>query len=254
MCKLLLLLIMQVLMFQTLTAQQEANIAFHETFEGIKEILMQSEKEDVISRKKAKLDQVLVSFLETDFMNRFKEMRLEAEALVATFKSYQDSFSPSEVSRVKKAYSMIADKYNLLLNEIKMGLLDRKKLKTIKDNPKMYSDALKNNLRELREEYARNFEREIFELTGDDTYSLGSVMAILGILKFCVEFTDYLSQIRINARKVKEEHLNTFLIEPFRFKAWEKIEASAGDIQPSNKSEDNQQERSQGLNPFGEEN
>lgn len=246
---LVLLIILSTVLLGSLHAQEKMYITFDETFEEVKTILLQSEQEDVIKRKQAKLDKVLVGFLETDFMKKFKEMRLESTSLVATFKSYQGEFSPADVSRVKKAYARIADKYNLQLNEIKKDMLDRKKLKIIKKHPEMYSNALQNNLRELEEEYTQTLQKEISELTGSDTYALGPLSALFSILKFSIEFTDYLSQININARKVKEEHLNKYFIEPFRFEPWSKIQAAEGTT--ILKEHENTEEATYGLDPFG---
>ncbi|MEZ5039317.1 MAG: hypothetical protein R2828_05480 [Saprospiraceae bacterium] len=251
----LLLMTLQVFTIQPLQAQdeeeQKEKVSFDEAFKEIKTIMFLTDKQDAINRRQAKLDKVLIGFLETDFMKKFKEMRLESESLMATFKTYQDELSPSDVSRVKKAYSMMADKFNLQLNAIKLDFLDKKILSTIKNNPKMYSDALKNNLRELKEEYAQTVERAVYDVTGSDTYSLGPLMAIMDIINFSVQFANYLSQISYDARKVKEEHLDKYFIEPFSFKPWDKIEASQGNIQ---KVREDEEEASVGLDPFGEKN
>lgn len=183
-----------------------------------------------VARTYKKIDQGLQGFLETEFMEKFKEMRLEMESLAASFKAYSETLRPEEVVRVKKAYVKISENCNDLLVDIKKDFLDNKKLKHIRKYPEMYSASLELKLRDLQDDYSRNFEKIIADITGTDQYSAAPIMAIFGIIQFAVDFTNYLSRIRHDNRRVKAEHLDMYFIEPFRFRSWEEIETISANI------------------------
>ncbi|MCB0632252.1 MAG: hypothetical protein R2824_15585 [Saprospiraceae bacterium] len=182
------------------------------------------------ARTHKKIDEGLQGFLETDFIQKFKELRLEMESLAASFKAYTENLRPEQVIKVKKAYFRVSDNCNKLLQDIKRDFLDRKKLKHIRDYPEMYSASLELRLRDLQEDYSQNFEKTIADITGTDSYSATPLMAIFGIIKFTIDFTNYLSRVRFENNKLKEEHLEMYFIEPFRFRTWEEIEAISANI------------------------
>lgn len=236
----------------TLSFAQE-KMSFEETLFNMKEIMSTSDEQAATTRRQAKLDAALVGFLETDFMTKYKAIKLEAESLVATFKAHQQEFSPNDVTKVRKSYTAIADKFNLQLRTIKYDFLTKSKLKMIRKYPEMYSGNLENALRDLKDEYSQTFERDVADVTGSDTYAAGPLVAIFGIIKLAVEFTDYLTRVRYDARRMKEEHLDMYFIEPFRFRPWEEIEIGEGDIYKTKEEEENyEEEEEHGLNPFGE--
>ncbi|MEL7124050.1 MAG: hypothetical protein AAFO07_31720, partial [Bacteroidota bacterium] len=197
----------------------------------------------------------LTGFLETEFMEKYKKMKLEAETLVATFKAHSSSLTPAEVSRVRKAYAQVAEDFNLLLFEIKNDFMDKKKLKTIRNHPDMYSNSLQYRLSELKDDYSRNFEVVVAETTGSDMYSAAPLAAIFGMIKLAVDFTNYLANANFEARRVKEEHLQMYFIEPYSFSNWDDIMVSEGDIY--NHAMENQDEfpqaNNEDINPFEEE-
>lgn len=182
------------------------------------------------ARTHKKIDEGLQGFLETAFIQKFKELRLEMESLAASFKAYSENLRPEQVIKVKKAYFRVSDNCNKLLFDIKRDFLDRKKLKHIRQYPEMYSASLELRLRDLQEDYSQNFEKTIADITGTDSYSATPLMAIFGIIKFTVDFTNYLSRVRFENNKMKEEHLEMYFIEPFRFRTWEEIEAISANI------------------------
>ncbi|MBK8501702.1 MAG: hypothetical protein IPL46_05560 [Saprospiraceae bacterium] len=75
------------------------------------------------------------------------------------------------------------------------------------------------------------------------------------------DFTEYLINANYEARRVKEEHLNQALIEPYRFRDWVEIEMIEGDIYNNFSNENNNEmvepvlmeENSEEMTPFVEE-
>ncbi|MEZ5039854.1 MAG: hypothetical protein R2828_08180 [Saprospiraceae bacterium] len=250
--KILFLLVLSV----SFSVSHAQKMTFEETLFNVKEVMSTSDESAASNRAQVKLDAALTGFLDTDFMKKFKSVKLEAESLVATFKAHEQSFAPADVTRVRKSYTAIADKFNLQLRAIKLAFLDQKQLKMIQKYPQMYSSALENDLRELQEEYSQTFEREVADVTGSDVYAAGPLLAIFGIIKLAVEFTDYLTRVRYDAKRLKEEHLDMYFIEPFHFRRWEEIETGSGDIYKTKKNEEEEnleeETHGQGLNPFGD--
>lgn len=198
--------------------------AFDETLQHMRELVLFEDERAEAARSYTKIDEALQVFLETDFMKKYKEIRLDSESLIYTFKAHSVDFTPEEVAKVKKEYTKIADQFNLLLNDIKKDLMDPKKIKYIKNYPDMYSASLELRLRELRDDYAQNFEKSVAEITGNDSYSAIPLAAIISMVKLTVDFTNYLVRAHFESRKIKEEHLNAFLIEPYSFKVWDSID------------------------------
>lgn len=223
--------------FNSLSAQEffeegefVQKMTFEEKLFHIRGIMVEGDERATMARTHKKIDHALRGFLETEFMEKYKEMKLEAETLAATFKAHSQSLSPAQVSEVSKAYSKVADKFNLLLVEIKTDFMDKKKLKTIRDHPDMYSNSLQYKLRQLKDDYSRDFELVVAEMTGTDSYSAIPLAAIFGMIKLAVDFTNYLSTMSYEARRVKEEHLNEYFIQPYKFTPWDEIMVSDGDI------------------------
>ncbi|MBK8501703.1 MAG: hypothetical protein IPL46_05565 [Saprospiraceae bacterium] len=135
----------------------------------------------IVAKQFMKLDKTLHGFLQTEFMLKFRELKIEAEALASTFKAQANHIPPQDVAKVKRAYIKIADQFNLLLVEIKRDFLDKKKMKMIRFNKDVYANSLQYRLRELKDVYSHDFERVVAEITGSDEYSAIPLAAILAL-------------------------------------------------------------------------
>lgn len=202
---------------------QAQDVSFDETLQNMRGIIIAEDDRAEAARAATQIDKALRAFLETEFLEKFKEIRLESESMVAAFKAHSGEYTPEDVSKVRKSYVRVADQFNLLLNEIKIDLLDKKKMKVIRDNPDMYSASLELKLRILQDEYAQTFEKTIAEVTGSESYSAIPLAAIIGLVKLAGDFIGYIQRSGFENRKIKEEHLNQFLIEPYKFRNWDEI-------------------------------
>ncbi len=212
-------------------SSQKESFDFEGTLMNVRGILVESndQQQAVLGRSQKKLDKALQGFLNTAFMDRYREIKLEAESLAGTFKALSQKFSPKEVGRVRHSYNKIATKFNILLTEVKNDFMDRKKLKLIRKEPEMYSNSLQFKLSELKDEYSEEFERSVAEITGSEVYAAVPLGAILGLIKLSIDFTNFLASASYEARRVKEEHLMMYLMEPYRFRSWEDIPIGEGD-------------------------
>jgi len=205
-----------------------------------------------------KLDKTLHGFLQTDFMIQYKELKMEAESIVSAFKAEAMKMKPSEVARVRKAYTVVADQFNMQLVELKRDFLDKKKMKLIRHDRDMYANSLQYKLRALKDVFSNDFEQVIVEVTGSAEYSAIPLAAILGLIKLAQDVTEYFINASYEAKKVNEEHLNRYLVEPYRFRDWIEIDMVEGDIynfQSENMDENYQneeyvEENNEEMNPF----
>ena len=78
------------------------------------------------TQKREKMDGALRAFIETPFMQKFKDLRLESENLVLTFKENKQNYSASEINRVKTAYQKTVDKFNAQLLDIKADFMNER--------------------------------------------------------------------------------------------------------------------------------
>ena len=197
----------------------------------VRGIMVDRSEQTMAGLAQVKVDKALHGFLETDFMRQYRDLKIEAESLAATFKALGMKLQPAEVARVRKAYTGVADEFNRFLVDIKRDFMDRKKLKMIRDNRDMYANSLQYKLRELQDMYAQDFEAVAVEVSGSDVYAL-PLTAILGLIKLAADFADFIVRSNLEARRVKEDHLNQFLLQPYSFRSWFEIETIEGNIYP----------------------
>ena len=203
---------------------------FEQQLNHIRSGMIADDQRSVVAMAHVKLDKALYAFLQTDFMKEYKNLKIEAESLAATFKARASQLPPSTVSRVKQGYTEVSDGFNQFIIEVKRDFLNRKKLKLIKNDKEMYVNSLQYRLQNLKHQYAQDFERVVAEATGSDLYAAVPLAAIFGLIKLAKDFTEFLITSSYEAKRVKEDHLNQYLIEPYRFRSWFEIEMLEGDV------------------------
>ena len=210
-------------------AQRERKQDFDENVR-IMEGMIQGDERATQARSYKNIDSSLRGFLNTKLMKRFKGFKLEVEGLVSTFKADQYNTKAEDIVKVKKAYTAFVDKYNYQLQEIKRDFLNPKKHKVIRKYPDMYAATLELKLRDLADIYAQDLQKTIMETNGTEEYSAIPLAMVLSMVKFGVDFTQYLVRMRFESRRVKEEHMDRFFIEPYQLKSWQEIEVISGRV------------------------
>ena len=205
--------------------RESKEMDFERRLEYVRAAMIADDEQATVAMAHVKVDKALHNFLQTEFMIRYKDLKIEAESLTATFKAQTSQMSSADVGKVKLAYSRIAEDFNRFIVEIKRDFMDRKKLKVIRNNSEMYTNSLQYKLRDLKDSYSQNFERVVAEVTGSDMYAAVPIAAIFGMIKLAKELTDFFIRSSYEARKVKEEHLNIYLLEPYSLRPWYDIEA-----------------------------
>ena len=236
-----LIILLVAIIGQTSFSQFEDDFEFDQKFQRIRNVMEYNNEQVVIATSHKKLDAALHGFLQTEFMEKYRNLKIDAESLAATFKASADQYPPKDVAKVQNAYTRISQAFNTQLLEIKRDFMDRKKIKVIRKDKEMYSNSLQYKLRELQDLYSQDFERVVAEVTGSEMYSI-SFAAIIGLIELTKKFTEFLISADYQARTIKEDHLQQYFIEPHRFRGWDEIQIMDGNVYDNYMNEDNYNE------------
>jgi len=175
------------------------------------------------SQKREKMDGALRAFIETPFMQKFKDLRLESENLVLTFKENKQNYSAAEINRVKTAYQKTVDKFNAQLLDIKADFMNERKLQYIQDFPEDYTSGLTSDINDLTSFYQSNLQLTIQDVT-DATVDGNSLLSLVAELaKLVPGMVTSISELRSSVKKFEDTYLEEKLITPYKFKTWEEI-------------------------------
>jgi hypothetical protein len=185
-----------------------------------------------------KVGPALSKFLNTEFMVKYRDLRIEAESAAIGVQSRKDQMKPAEVFRLRTAYDQTATRANQMLEGIKQDFLNGKKLKSIAQFPDMYSDGLRYKLQELADFYAANFQQALADASVEKEQVDGSavlllVVELIGLTK---GLTNYFADIKREARQYTEAHLQENLVQPYRWRYWDELAGSASPYEKFDKS------------------
>lgn len=172
-----------------------------------------------LSAQSTKVNKAIKGFCETEFMTTFKEMKMEAESSVRSFKVEQRRYDSYDVNRVREAYDETARELNKVLYRIRDDFMDRRKMKYINEYPEDYTRALKGEMQELQDYFANNFQSKMADVRDE----VGFISIVMDVIRAAREVTSYIRSIKKSARQFKEEQLQELLIDPYRFRLWHEI-------------------------------
>ena len=175
------------------------------------------------SQKREKMDGALRAFIETPFMQKFKDLRVESENLVLTFKENKQNYTAAEINRVKTAYQKTVDKFNAQLLDIKADFMNERKLQYIQDFPEDYTSGLTSDINDLTSFYQSNLQLTIQDVT-DATVDGNSLLSLVAELaKLVPGMVTSISELRSSVKKFEDTYLEEKLIGPHKFKSWDEI-------------------------------
>lgn len=185
-----------------------------------------------------KVGPALTKFLNTEFMVKYRDLRIEAESAAIGAQSRKDQMKSSDVFRLRTAYDQTATRANQMLEGIKQDFLNGKKLKSIAEFPDMYSDGLRYKLQDLADFYAANFQQALADASVEKEQVDGSavlllVVELIGLTK---GLTNYFADIKREARQYTEAHLQENLVQPYRWRYWDELAGSASPYEKFDKS------------------
>jgi hypothetical protein len=185
-----------------------------------------------LKSQNSKLEGPLHEFLNSGFMLKFKDMKIEGEAAVRRFKLQAPQIDPENVQRVQAGYEQSAFRFNQLLNNIKADYLNPKKLKYIGDFPGDYQRSLELELHQLSEFYAVHFLQPLADATGEDIDGSPAILLVIELAGLARGLVNHFIQAKQQARRFNEAHLQQHLVQPFRFRTWDEI-GPEGSMMPS---------------------
>lgn len=175
------------------------------------------------SQKRDKMDGALRAFIETPFMKKFKDLRLESENLVLTFKENKQNYSSAEINKVKTAYQKTVDRFNTQLLDIKADFMNERKLQYIQDFPEDYTSGLTSDINDLTSFYQSNLQMTIQDVT-DATVDGNSLLSLVAELaKLVPGMVSSISELRLSVKKFEDTYLEEKLMGPYKFKSWDEI-------------------------------
>ncbi len=168
-----------------------------------------------------KMDALINALEETSFIQEYKQYKSEVEAKVVELK-ITDSLNVKDVAKVKIAYNQSKFKFDAIVEQLRRDLSNAATRKLIEKSPTAFSNAYQKKL-----DNAKTYCNNNFHLKADDLLKIESAPDVETLELLISSFFTIFKTIG-DKRKAADEfntaYLETQLIEPLRFKAWEKIE------------------------------
>lgn len=177
-----------------------------------------------------KVGPALSKFLNTEFMVKFRDLRISAESAALQVQSNPTGLAQADVFSLRSAYDQTATRSNQLLENVKQDFLNPKKLQTIAEFPEMYSDGLRYKLQELSDFHTANFQQALADaaVKGYDDVDGGPMLLLfLELISLTKGLTGYFSDIRRESRMYSESYLQEHLVQPFRWRYWDELAGSS---------------------------
>ncbi len=188
-------------------------------------------------------DDPVNKLLDTEFMEKFMDMKVAAESSARSFKAQQEMYTPRDISKIRSAYDRTAEKFNFVLRGIKEDLLDKKKLKYIERYPDDYAKELELDMYKLSDFYANNYQQVLADVTNnqiDGVAVLGLIAGILdasyNIFGLVKNISNFVGKNKARKQYFNEQRLEKILIKPHLWTAWDKLDGQndGGFEQPDN--------------------
>jgi hypothetical protein len=182
---------------------------------------------DMQQRQKQKLSAGLQAILQTQFMVKFMDTRTQAEVMMKSFKGNSNRYPSSQSDRIRIGYDNVARRFNLLLDEVKMDLMNKEKLKIITQYPQMYSDGMSLKLHQLMEYYQGEFQQPLRDLTNNQVDGSPIVLLLMELLTVVKPFVEQYVQALRESKLFTESYLQENFVKPNRFPLWDDVLAGA---------------------------
>lgn len=196
-----------------------------------------------VAQPNKKVGPALTNFLNTEFMLKYRDLRITAESAALSVQSNQSAgLAQSDVFRLRSAYDQTATRANQLLENIKQDFLIPKKLKTIAEFPEMYSDGLRYKLQELADYYSANFQQALADAAvkadGEEVDGSAVLLLVVELIGLTKGLASYFSAMKRESKLYTESYLQEHLVQPYRWRYWDEL---AGSTSPYEKFDPNMQ-------------
>lgn len=166
-----------------------------------------------------KLSNLINTLDNTQFIKDYKTYKSEVEGLVTDIKLSQGD--AKEIAKAKFAYNQSKSRFDAILDQLKRDLANSSTLKLITKSPDVFSQNYQKRLDESKVYCNDNFKKKAANIL--KTYSANTETIELIIGSFFTIFKSF-SEKKAATDEFSVQYLEINLIDPLRFKAWEKIE------------------------------
>ncbi len=175
------------------------------------------------------IDEALMAFKSTDFMQKFDAFRNRAEQAIGTYKAdFQGNVSREDNLRVRKAYQKTAAEFNATLEQVKQDFLNKRKRKSIKKFPNSYAKSLETDMYHLRDVYERELHTAMTEVTDGQIDGSPLIELLVQLLGLTGTLTETLKGLAKRGKRYKAGYLDEHFVVPHSFKEWEAIDKGSG--------------------------
>jgi hypothetical protein len=183
-----------------------------------------------------KVGPALSKFLNTEFMTKFRDLRIQAESAAISAQSRKDELKPADFMRLRSAYDQTASRANGLIENVKQDFLNQKKLKSIAQFPDMYADGLRYKLQDLSDFYTANFQQVLADAEVKDVDGSAVLLLVVELISLSKGLTDYFAAIKRESRQYTEAHLQENLVQPYRWRYWDEMSGGTSQYEKFEKS------------------
>lgn len=178
----------------------------------------------LLSGQKSTYD-ALNTFLGTGFFEEFDRLREKSEEAVSDFKLLQEmeNYAEEDMANIKTAYDLSAKRFNRVLLNIKKDMMKKDVRKYIANHPDGYAKQIEADFYRAKDFYANTFQEEVTTLTGGRVTGAGFLVLIPQVVGYIEKAVKVFKAVKDKFRKINEDMLDKYLIEPHRFKTWDEI-------------------------------
>jgi hypothetical protein len=166
-----------------------------------------------------KMNTLISAIDETKFIIDYKEFKNQIEGLAAEIKlSEADA---KEIAKAKLSYNQSRLRFDAILDQLKRDLANPDTRKLITKSPEAFSRNYQKRLDECKLFCNDNFKKKASAILKTDALDAESIQLIIG--SFFSIFKVF-SEKKTAENEFSIQYLEVNLIEPLRFKTWDKIE------------------------------
>ena len=165
----------------------------------------------------------LDQFTNATFFKEYLRLREKAYESVKKFKIEQGKYSDEEIQLVKNAYNTSAENFNTVILNIKSDLLIKPKRKYMVEFPESYAKQVEADLKNAKEFYQTTYGKAMLNVTGGEIETESFIAMIPDIIKYSKLAFEVLKKIQAQVKSLKENALNSLLIDRYSFQTWDDI-------------------------------
>lgn len=168
-----------------------------------------------------KLNNLINTLDDTKFIKEYKEYKSEMEGLVAEVKlSEADA---KEIAKAKLSYNQSKMRFDAILDQLKRDLANTSTRKLIVKSPDAFSKNYQKRLDEATTYCNDNFRIKASKILKTDALDTETLEMLIG--SFFTIFKSF-GEKKAATDEFSVQFLEINLIEPLRFKSWDKIESN----------------------------